>query len=57
MTNHELVAVVLSVGLPMIALLWRADVLADRARLLAAPDLTGRLSELYQRPAMTRRRT
>lgn len=49
-------AVVLLVGLVVIVASWWADALEDAARLKADPDVTGRLPEMYARPALTRRR-
>lgn len=43
-------------GLVLIASMWWADALEDQARLKAEPDITGRLPEMYARPAMTRRK-
>jgi len=48
-------AVMVLIGLVLIASLWWADALEDQARLREQPDLTGRLPEMYARPAMTRR--
>lgn len=48
--------IALLLTLALVGLLWAEDLRADRARLRAAPDLTGRLSEVYQRPAALRRR-
>lgn len=42
-------------GLVLIASMWWADALEDAERLKANPDLTGRLPEMYARPAATRR--
>jgi hypothetical protein len=47
-------AVVLVVGLVVLASWW-ADALEDQARLREQPDLTGRLPEMYARPAALRR--
>ena len=43
-------------GLVLIASMWWADRLEDQERLKAQPDITGRLPEMYARPALTRRR-
>ena len=43
-------------GLVLIVSLWWADRLEDQERLKARPDITGRLPEMYARPAATRRR-
>jgi hypothetical protein len=39
----------------IVSLAW-ADALEDAERLKANPDITGRLPEMYARPALTRRR-
>jgi hypothetical protein len=43
-------------GLVLIVSMWWADRLEDQERLRANPDITGRLPEMYARPAATRRR-
>ena len=48
-------ALMLAFGLVLIASLWWADALEDAERLKADPDITGRLPEMYARPAATRR--
>ena len=42
-------------GLVLIASMWWADALEDAERLKAQPDITGRLPEMYARPALNRR--
>ena len=48
-------AVMVLFGLVLIASMWWADRLEDQERLKADPDITGRLPEMYARPAATRR--
>lgn len=49
-------AVMVLFGLVLITALAWADRLEDQQRLREQPDLTGRLPEMYARPAATRRR-
>lgn len=49
-------ALALTIGLAVILVSWLSDRRCDRARLHSQPDITHRLSEVYQRPAMTRRK-
>jgi hypothetical protein len=42
-------------GLVLIVSMWWADRLEDQERLRANPDITGRLPEMYARPALIRR--
>lgn len=48
-------AVMVVFGLVLITALWWADALEDAERLKASPDITGRLPEMYARPAASRR--
>lgn len=50
-----MVTVMVAFGLVLIASMWWADCLEDAERLKAQPDITGRLPEMYARPAATRR--
>lgn len=48
-------ALMLTFGLVLIVSLAWADALEDAERIKADPDITGRLPEMYARPALTRR--